>query len=329
MQADARLQLAGSDAAGAGAGCPACGSSMPIPGAQDPHLRMRRCGSCCTLCALPFPSAQKLAAYYNSEYSVIDAGLTPRRRANWVPLLEMAERPAAGRRGLEIGSSTGAFLRLATERGWSMAGIELDDRARAQHAHASPGVPAYATLAAARRDGLRPVDAVWILHTLEHLPDPAAALREAVDALTPGGVLIASTPNGASLECLLLRSLCEWWTPPGHLMLLSPRGARILLERAGLETVSIETRRGDSTGMLGNLALAPARLVKRGVVSSVAQRSSVSSWSQRVARLLNLAYDPLSWPLRRWAYRRMKGPELVLIARKPTQRDMRGVHPRA
>jgi len=161
------------------------------------------------------------------------------------------------------------------------------------------------------------VDAVWILHTVEHLADPCAALRQAVDALAPGGVLIVTTPNGASLECRLLGPLWEWWTPPGHLTLLSPRGARLLLERAGLEIVSIETRRGDSMGAAANVVLAPARLLKRSVAGRERQRSSVSAWSQRMAQALNVAYDPISKPLRSALYRGpLLGPELVILARK-------------
>ena len=320
MRADARAAPAAlRNASDARAPCPACALPVDAQRAANDELRMRRCPSCHTVCALPFPSAAELAAYYNSDYSVIDAGLTPRRRANWTPLLETAERLAGGRNGLEIGSSTGAFLRLAGERGWSMTGVELDDRARTQHARTSPDIPVSSTLEAARAAGLPRVDAVWILHTVEHLSDPCAALREAIDALAPGGVLIATTPNGASLECRLLGPLWEWWTPPAHLALFSPRGARLLFERAGLEIVSIETRRGDSSGAAANVALAPARLLKRRLGGARRQQSSVSSATQRVAACVNLLYDPISKPFRSALYRGpLLGPELFILARRPS-----------
>jgi SAM-dependent methyltransferase len=285
-------------------------------------MSMRRCPSCETLCALPLPSPDELDAYYNGDYSVVDAGLTQRRRANWTPLLEAAERLAPLRNGLEIGSSTGAFLRFATTRGWSMAGVELDARARQAHDQTSPDIPAYATIAAARTAGVARADAAWVLHTIEHVPDPEAFLRETLDLMTPGAPIVITTPNGRSLQCRVLGQLWEWWTPPAHLTLFSPRGASLLLERAGFEIVSVETRRGDSSGAAANLALAPARLIKRRMRGERQQQSSVSSATQRVAACVNLLYDPVSQPLRAALYRRhVLGPELVIVARKPMKRS--------
>jgi len=319
MQADVQVLLAGvSDASDARAGCPGCAVTISAECAASRELRMRACRSCGTLSAWPVPSQEELGAYYNSDYSVSDAGLTRRRRANWTPLLETAERGAGARNGLEVGSSTGAFLRLAVERGWSMAGVELDARARRQHAETSPDIPVYSTIEAARSAGVGGVEAAWVLHTIEHLPDPEAVLRELSGLLAPGARIVATTPNGRSLECRVLGPLWEWWTPPAHLTLFSPRGARLLFERAGLEIVSIETRRGDSSGAATNLALSPARLLKRYLRGERRQRSSVSSATQRTAACINLLYDPLSKPIRPALYRSHLGPELVIVARNPS-----------
>jgi SAM-dependent methyltransferase len=319
MQTEVRVLPVGvSDAPAARARCPGCVAPISVERAASAELRMRACRSCGTLSAWPAPSEDDLNAYYNSDYSVSDAGLTPRRRANWTGLLETAERDTSARHGVEIGSSTGAFLRLAAERGWSMAGVELDARARGQHARASPGIPVYARVEAARDAGVARAGAAWLLHTIEHLPDAVAVLRELSGLLAPGALIVATTPNGASLECRLLGPLWEWWTPPAHLTLFSPRGARLLFERAGLEIVRIETRRGDSSGMAANVALAPARLLKRHLRGERRQRSSVSSATQRMAACINLLYDPLSQPIRTALYRHLLGPELVIVARIPS-----------
>lgn len=295
--------------------CPAC--LEPLAAALSSAPEMRTCPACRTASFWPRPSDEELEAYYNSEYSVEDAGLTPRRRENWLPLIEAASRDARGRHGLEIGASTGAFLRFAAANGWRMGGVELDGRAREQAARHAPDIPVWPALAVARAEAGSAWDAVWLLHTLEHFAEPEASLREIRAALQPEGVLIVTTPNGDSLQRRLLGPLWEWWTPPAHLSLFSPLGVRVLLERAGFEVLALETRRGDSTGAAANLLLAPARWLRRRGAAGRQQRSSASAASQRLAALINAVYDPLSWPLRRRLYRDLFGPELIIVARRP------------
>jgi SAM-dependent methyltransferase len=295
--------------------CPACLFSFD---SSTGPLRMDTCTFCRTVSAWPLPSNEALAEYYNTDYAVVDAGLTPRCRDNWIRLLEEAERHTAGRRGLEVGSSNGVFLRLASERGWLVAGVELDARAREQHSRHAPAIPVWETLADAADAGQTQLDAVWILHTIEHLPDPESVLRGVSASLAPGGVLVVTTPNGTCLERRLLGHLWEWWTPPAHLSLFSPQGARLMLERAGFEVVHVITRRGDSAGAAANVLLAPARWLKRRLRGEVRQRSSAVSSTRRLAEAINRLYDPLSIPIRRQLYReRLLGPELVLVARRP------------
>ena len=298
-----------------GTTCPACLFSLE---SSNGSLRMRTCPSCRTVSAWPLPSKGELAAYYNTDYTVVDAGLTQRGRRNWTPLLEEAERCVTGRRGLELGSSNGQFLRLALERGWAMVGVELDGRAREEHARSSPSIPAWETLAAAAAAGATALDAVWAFHTIEHLPAPESTLREILGMLAPGGALIATMPNGACLERRILGELWEWWTPPAHLTLFSPRGGQLLLERVGFEVCHVATRRGDSAGAAANLLLAPARLLKRRLSRGVQQRSHAASATQRMAAIVNRFYDPLSGFVRSRLYRRrLLGPELLVVARRP------------
>lgn len=313
MRAEARLPARPAPALSPGApSCPAC--LGPLAGGGP---AMRTCATCRTVSFWPPPTAAELEAYYNGAYSVADAGLTPRRRDNWLPLIQLATPHARGRHGLEIGASTGAFLRFAAAHGWRMGGVELDGRARGQAACYAPDIPVWPALSVARAEAGSAWDAVWLLHTVEHLAAPEAALREIRAALRPGGLLVVTTPNGDCLERRLLGSLWEWWTPPAHLVLFSALGVRALLERAGFDVVSLETRRGDSTGAATNLLLAPARWLKRRGAAGRRQCSSPHAASQRVATLVNALYDPLSWPVRRRLYRRLLGPELVIVARRP------------
>jgi SAM-dependent methyltransferase len=76
-------------------------------------------------------------------------------------------------------------------------------------------------------------DAVVFTQTLQLVPDPAAALRNLLTSLRPGGVLLLSVP------CLSPRAAAQdlWrWTPQGLGVLLSgvvPHGARVEVRGMG------------------------------------------------------------------------------------------------
>jgi len=292
--------------------CPAC----LAPVLEEEHRSLSRCPACGTLSAPP-PSEAELAAYYNGAYQVEAHDLTPARRERWTPLVDAVERAISGRTGLDFGSSGGAFLRLATARGWQMAGIEVDERARTVHRRLAPEIPVWSSLAEARAGGLSGLDAAWMLHTVEHLPMPEARLGEVAAALRPRGVLMLTTPNGSSLQSRVLRGLWEWWTPPAHLALLTPRGAIRLMDRAGFDVLQLSTRRGDSMGFASNLLLAPARAIKRRRDGGLRQSVSVHAATCRLAKAVNFICDPLTAMPRRLAYGGgLLGPELVILARR-------------
>lgn len=97
---------------------------------------------------------------------------------------------------LEIGFGNGAFLGYARQRGWDVAGIEIEPTlcARAQ----SLGVPASQDLA-----GLEPLpafDLVVAFDVFEHLTRQqlATLLQQATRRLSPRGVLLCRVPNGDS-----------------------------------------------------------------------------------------------------------------------------------
>lgn len=143
---------------------------------------------------------------------------------------------APGGRLLEVGCTYGYFLDEARAR-YDVEGLELC--AEAVDACRARGLDVRCQeLQAEALAGRPPYDVAVMLDVIEHLADPAAALRVLRDALVPGGHLLLTTGDfGAPLSRVMGR---HWRliTPPEHLYFFTRKSLERLLERAGLEMVS-------------------------------------------------------------------------------------------
>jgi len=125
---------------------------------------------------------------------------------------------------LDVGCGNGATLRAFSEAepGWSLAGIELDDRNRRQ-IESIPRVESLHTCALQVVPGC--FDVVTMVHVLEHVPRPAEFLAHARDKLTGDGLLIVEVPDYTRNPFELLIA--------DHCTHFSAATAALLLPRAG------------------------------------------------------------------------------------------------
>jgi ubiquinone/menaquinone biosynthesis C-methylase UbiE len=166
--------------------------------------------------------------------------------------------PRAGRI-LEVGCGTGGLLVVAARAGLAIEGVDLAARwliaARRRLSDHGLSVPLLAASAERLPWPDARFDAVVADSVLEHLDDPARALREWARMLRPGGRLIVWSPNRFTLTTdphlglwglgwlprrwvpayLRFRGRASW--PPRT---LSAREARRLAARAGLASISVE-----------------------------------------------------------------------------------------
>ena len=128
---------------------------------------MPACGLGCT-----DPQPEDLSKYYRDyhggRHGITSNFCTDRR----IRILEQQAGKRTGKRLLDIGCGEGTFLLAAKAEGWSVAGTEMNPSAAR-----AAGLEVHPELSAVR--ALAPFDCITLWHSLEHMPDPRATLREA------------------------------------------------------------------------------------------------------------------------------------------------------
>jgi 2-polyprenyl-3-methyl-5-hydroxy-6-metoxy-1,4-benzoquinol methylase len=195
----------------------------------------------CRGCGLAFVdgSPRDFDDYYSRQY---DPGLEDRpavheRALRWVS----RHLPAGGGLSLlEIGCGFGHLLVRLRERGFRVAGIEPNERAAAYARDAQGLTVACSTverLAGPVRD--QSYDAVLMIQTLEHLPDPLAALSTVRSLMASDGRLFVEVPHYFSPIGLYRPSANGRYIPSGnHLFVYSAETLTAFMKRAGLDVVS-------------------------------------------------------------------------------------------
>jgi 2-polyprenyl-3-methyl-5-hydroxy-6-metoxy-1,4-benzoquinol methylase len=138
---------------------------------------------------------------------------------------------------LDIGCSTGSFVKAAREGGFDAEGVDIS--APAVQCGQRLGLPLYA-LDILRESTGKQYDIITLWATLEHLPDPVQHLLRARELLKAGGLLFVSVPNYSGIS---QRILGKWdrYVGSDHLNYFRPKILRRAVERAGLTFKGVTT----------------------------------------------------------------------------------------
>ncbi len=232
--------------------CIACNRAEPFERFYERDgFAMVRCPECGLVFQDPQPGDEASASlYYDSP--AFAARLEGELRATTIARarekLALLARAGVAPPGtaLDVGCSSGAWLELAKDTGWDPVGVEMGTAvaaaARRRGFEVHTGSLSDADLAGRR------FDLVTFWDVLEHLPDPLDALIRARRLLRPGGVVALTFPNVEGLYPRATRRLIAERTGvweqaelPAHLFDFSPRTARLVLRRAGLEATTVRT----------------------------------------------------------------------------------------
>lgn len=199
---------------------------------------------------------------------------------------------------LDVGAGNGWFLRLMSDLGWDVVGIEPDDEAAA-YARDIAQVPVQTSELQASLFEPQSFDTITLRHVIEHLTSPDEVLRASFTLLKPGGRLIIICPNSRSLGS---RRFKEYWRGlevPRHVFLYNPSNlSRLVTTGVDFEIEAVQTESFNAWWFY---------------LSSTPQQNGL--WSRIVVLFGSLAFAVLE--SRTMNTDRLAGEEIVLIARKP------------
>ena len=212
-------------------------------------FRYRRCRACLLTFIERIP--ENLARYYiNEQYDIPEdaAGFGPRSESQrWkVEILKSLVPPCPL---LEVGPATGEFALAARNDGYLPKLLEMDENC-CRFLRDALGMEVVKTAEpAAWLASSVQFSAICIWQAIEHVPDFWKLMENAAARLAPGGVLLLSTPNPASLQARLLGRFWPHLDAPRHLYLIPQTWMQAFGRKHGLDVVL------DTTRDVGSLAL--------------------------------------------------------------------------
>ena len=142
---------------------------------------------------------------------------------------------------LDVGVGDGDFLDHMARLGWDVEGTDFSADA-ARHTSERLGGKAIHVGQVEQLDlGTQQYDLVTLWDVLEHVYQPLDALRAVQSMVRPGGLLIVSVPNLASLESRLLGRNWGHLDIPRHLSHFTPSSLRKMLQTAGFREIGLTT----------------------------------------------------------------------------------------
>jgi SAM-dependent methyltransferase len=184
------------------------GPVLPLTGVPVFYHRCTQCGLVFTRAFDHWDKSDYLRHIYNHDYVLVDPDYIDSRPANFAALVADFIKAARGLKCLDYGGGNGRLTALLRERGidgtsWDPMGEDGD----------TP--PA------------GPFDFISAFEVLEHTPEPAATVGQALDMLAQGGVMLFST---LTIDALPPRSMDFWYIAPrnGHITVYTRKSLQTL-----------------------------------------------------------------------------------------------------
>ncbi len=142
---------------------------------------------------------------------------------------------------LDFGAGTGDFLVKARTKGFSVDGIEPNEKARDNAA--KKGIVLHKNSSALKESRY---GAITLWHVLEHLPDLDGQVEKIASLLDKDGVVVVAVPNYKSYDAKFYGAYWAAYDVPRHIWHFSKTSIIRLFDKHGMEVVSIKPMLFDS-----------------------------------------------------------------------------------
>jgi len=229
--------------------CPICGCDRAVPWLEAPdrfHLRttvyhLVHCPSCSLVWLRDQPLPEEMPFHYGTGYhrAVRTSGeVNPFKR--WRVQRERVLNMPKGGALLDIGCSSGAFLRTLKGEAWELYGIEISpDEAR--EAEATAGARVFVGDILDARFSPQSFSVITCFHVLEHVHRLKEVVERVREWLKPGGIFYVLVPNIEAVEAYIFRSYWYGLEVPRHLYHFSPSSLERLFASFGFERLLLQT----------------------------------------------------------------------------------------
>jgi SAM-dependent methyltransferase len=200
----------------------------------------------------PVPSPEELNEFYKGRYYETcrpdtireDHDELEHRQIAYDERLAFIGRNTEGRDLLDIGCGAGFFLARAREFGWNCLGLEPSESASRLAAERNLQV-FNLTLDEFLERYKMTFDVIHLKNVLEHIPQPAVALRKCRNLLNAGGLLYVEVPNDYNLlqrtGVRMVNERKHWICIPDHVNYFDFRTAVNLVKNSGFKLLRRDT----------------------------------------------------------------------------------------